>query len=128
MSGIADAIRAASAPCIYVCNIAAQPGETDNFSVADHVAVLEQHIGSGVIDSVLCNNAYPAVSELAKTHYIPFGTADKERLGNYRVYAADLTDGERPWRHDPKKLARLIFRAQASFADQRVLSAMPSGD
>ena len=39
----------------YICNIMTQYGETEQFSDADHVAVLNRHLGSDVIDNVLVN-------------------------------------------------------------------------
>ena len=39
----------------YICNIMTQYGETEQFSDADHVAVLNRHLGSNVIDNVLVN-------------------------------------------------------------------------
>ena len=48
VKGIADALRATSAYKIYICNIATQPGETTDFTVAEHVLALEKHIGRGV--------------------------------------------------------------------------------
>ncbi len=47
VNGIADALRATSAYKIYICNIAIQPGETTDFTVAEHVLALERHIGRG---------------------------------------------------------------------------------
>ena len=41
---LAEALLHARAPKIYICNLATQPGETDNYSVADHVATLFQHM------------------------------------------------------------------------------------
>ena len=38
---IAQAVRASRAVKIYVCNVATQKGETDHYTVDDHVAVLE---------------------------------------------------------------------------------------
>ena len=40
---------------MLLCNIMTQYGETEQFSDADHVAVLNRHLGSDVIDNVLVN-------------------------------------------------------------------------
>jgi len=40
-----DALFASDALKVYVCNVATQHGETDAFTVADHVRVLERHLG-----------------------------------------------------------------------------------
>ncbi len=47
VKGIAEALRATSAYKIYVCNVATQLGETDSFTVADHVLALEQAYRAG---------------------------------------------------------------------------------
>jgi uncharacterized cofD-like protein len=41
---IAKAIEASQARKVYVCNVATQRGETERYTVADHVAALERHI------------------------------------------------------------------------------------
>ncbi len=122
VSGIANAIRASHAPCIYVCNIAMQPGETDGFSVADHVNVLEGHIGRDVIDVVICNDSFPPTDPAWNCNYVPCNEKDHTRMSRYQVIDADLTDNERPWRHDPAKLARAIFSAVAPSAALTPLS------
>lgn len=57
---ILKAIRDSSAPCLYICNVMTQPGETDGFTVGDHVAALVSHIGEGVITYVLANDGMPS--------------------------------------------------------------------
>ena len=109
VSGIPEAIRASNALCIYVCNIATQPGETENFTVADHVRAIERHIGRGVIDVVLCNNVYPPLPPDSNTRYVQFTDEDRTALQRYDLQAADLTNDEAPWRHDSVKLAQEIF-------------------
>ncbi|HEX2908040.1 MAG TPA: uridine diphosphate-N-acetylglucosamine-binding protein YvcK [Phototrophicaceae bacterium] len=108
--GVAEALRATSAYKIYVCNVATQPGETDNFSVAEHVLALEQHIGRGVFQAVLANNSYPRENAGSHTHYVPSAPAHHEILQRYEVRYADLTDTERPWRHDCQKLTGAILQ------------------
>ena len=44
------------AKIIYVCNIMTQPGETDNFTVGDHVQLLNNYLGKRKIDAVILNN------------------------------------------------------------------------
>jgi len=109
---IAQAIRAASAPCVYVCNIATQPGETDGFAVADHVDALDRHLGDGLIKAVVCNDTYPPLDSASKTRYLVLNGNDRARLakGGYALYTADLTDPDRSWRHDPAKLAPVLLR------------------
>jgi uncharacterized cofD-like protein len=108
IKGIADALRATSAYKIYVCNVATQPGETDGFTVAEHVMALERHIGRGVFQVVLANNAYP-VDNQGVTEYVQPAPPYHEILQRYEVRYTDLTDSMRPWRHDSNKLAEAIL-------------------
>ena len=111
---IAEAIRVASAPSVYVCNIAMQEGETDGFSVADHVAVIEDHLGRNFIDVILCNENYPPVDGSSRTKYVPFSDSDRARLSHYALVTSDLTDRTHPWRHDPHKLATALLNVAES--------------
>ncbi|MFC3928692.1 YvcK family protein [Streptococcus caprae] len=52
---IRQALLETPAEVAYVCNIMTQYGETEHFSDADHVAVLNRHLGQDVIDTVLVN-------------------------------------------------------------------------
>lgn len=46
----------AKADKMYICNLFTQPGETDNFTVMDHINVLESYLGKETIDVVIANN------------------------------------------------------------------------
>lgn len=52
---IGKAVVETTAQVVYICNIMTQLGETENFSDADHVRVLHQHLGKSFIDIVLAN-------------------------------------------------------------------------
>lgn len=52
---IRQALLDTKAEVAYVCNIMTQRGETEHFTNADHVAVLNRHLGLDVIDTVLVN-------------------------------------------------------------------------
>ena len=53
---VIDAIDKSYGKIIYVCNIMTQPGETDNFSVSDHVRLINSYLGERKIDAVIVNN------------------------------------------------------------------------
>lgn len=55
-SEVIDAIDESHGKIIYVCNIMTQPGETDNFSVSDHVKLINNYLGKRKIDAVIVNN------------------------------------------------------------------------
>lgn len=99
------AIHASRAVKVYVCNIATQSGETDLFSCYDHVRALEEHIGEDMFDVVLCNENYEG--DLGRTS--KWVRADERSLSDERVYCADLSNEEFPWRHDSIKLAQVLM-------------------
>ena len=66
---IVKAIEASSAPIMYVSNLVTQPGETDGYSVSDHIKVLNEHLGRRKVDVVVSNN----------------GNIDPEIVENYLV-------------------------------------------
>ena len=54
-----DILRAmanSSGKIMYVCNMVTQPGETDDFTVSDHVKLLNQYLGERKVDVVIANN------------------------------------------------------------------------
>ena len=53
---IIDAIDKSHAKIMYVANMMTQPGETDNFTVSNHVNLLNSYLGKRKIDTVLVNN------------------------------------------------------------------------
>lgn len=102
---IQNALRASKAAKLYVCNIATQAGETDHFSVEDHVQALEQHIGAGIFTHILANNNYTA-NLGAKSEWVK---PREPRALNHSLILADVVDETQPWRHDSTKLARVIL-------------------
>lgn len=52
---IGEALCQTTAQVAYVCNIMTQYGETERFTDADHVRVLNRHLGERFIDTVLVN-------------------------------------------------------------------------
>jgi len=98
------ALRVSKALKVYVVNIATQYGETSGFQVSDHVLALEEHVGQGLFDIVVCNNGY----ERELPHGVEWVKID-ETARQYPLYPADLVDDEQPWRHDSAKLAQVLM-------------------
>ena len=99
---LADALRATRALKFYVCNVASQPGETDGYTCGDHVRSLEKHIGSRLFDIVIANNWFQATLP----EYLSFIRVEPDLEEEYSIYATDLVDREKAWRHDSQKLAQ----------------------
>jgi len=102
---IARAIRASRAVKVYVCNVATQKGETDGFSVGDHMEAIQGHVGRDVFHYVLANDNFD-VGLNPNTELVPL---NYDAEGSYQVIPADLIDPHTPWRHDPQKLARHLM-------------------
>ena len=41
---------------VYVCNIMTQPGETENYTVSDHIRTIHNHAKRQIIDICLVNS------------------------------------------------------------------------
>jgi uncharacterized cofD-like protein len=112
--GIVDAIRASSAPRIYICNVATQTGETDQFGVREHMVRLREHAGDA-FPNVLANDRY----NLAQP---PAGNAEWVQLPppeaalDFRLFTGDVVDTARPWRHDAAKLAQRVIEVYAELS------------
>ena len=50
VNGVAKAIKESKAIKIYVNNIMTEPGQTDDYSVQDHIKAIIEHCGDGLID------------------------------------------------------------------------------
>ena len=112
--GVADAVRRAAAPRVYVCNVMTQPGETDGFTAADHVRALVAAAGPGLLTHVLVNTRAPTNAALRR-RYEAEGSrpvaADLSRVENLglRVVGEALMSEEELLRHDPARLAAAVM-------------------
>lgn len=64
---IVEAIDNSEAKIMYVCNMMTQPGETDDFTVTDHVKMLNGYLGQRKVDLVIANKGKIA-PDLAKKY------------------------------------------------------------
>ena len=115
VGGVADAISQSDAVKLFVCNIMTQPGETDDYSVSEHICEIFKHAGGKLFKYCLVNSepAAPAILE----RYISRGAkpvredADEVRGLEVEMVSAPIAAGYNNLaRHDPDKLAREIIR------------------
>src|SRR5213083_150757 len=109
VEGMVEAIKASAALKLYICNLAAQPGETDGYGVQDYLRVIREHVGANLFDFVLVNsnNAYAPTGGQEPVIFRP---ADTARHPEVRFIAADVVNVRKPSHHEPDKLARTIMR------------------
>jgi uncharacterized cofD-like protein len=113
VEGMISTLKKAKAPKVYICNVATQRGETDGFSVADHLEALENHVGGDVFDYVLVNsNLNFALPPSAQTAGARFVTFDRDRVVKHgvRVVMSDVVDESLSSHHDPAKLSRAVMK------------------
>ncbi|MFM6377031.1 MAG: uridine diphosphate-N-acetylglucosamine-binding protein YvcK [Microcystis sp.] len=114
---IRQALAQVTVPRVYVCNIMTQPGETDNYSVADHLRAIEGVCEERVFDAVLAQRTAPSPQSLqlyAQEHSHPV-FLDREEVGKmgYRIVLANVMAEDEVTakvRHDPQRLARVLWR------------------
>ena len=114
---VADAIQASPAVRILVANLMTEPGETDHFSVLDHLLMIERHLGRQLFDCVIYNTM--PVPETLGAGYgergaapIVTGTFELSALERFGIRAIGVPlVSEHPAgkiRHHPERLAAAI--------------------
>ncbi|HET8632230.1 MAG TPA: gluconeogenesis factor YvcK family protein [Thermomicrobiales bacterium] len=107
---IAQAVRLAAAPAVYVCNVATQRGETDRFGAADHVRALREYVGDDFVDYVLVNDDFGEAGKIRPGWGVEAvgldGLADLP--GGATILRRPLVGPATPLRHDPAKLAAAL--------------------
>lgn len=72
IGNVGQAVCETKAEVVYICNIMTQKGETERFSDADHVKVLNQHLKKNFINTVLVN-----------TETVPADYMDRQKYDEY---------------------------------------------
>ena len=112
---LVKSIKKSPAPKIYICNLFTQPGETDNFTVSDHIKILENYLGSRTINAVVANNNM-LNNELVNIYQtkeqkdpVELDVDNLKKL-NIEILADNLAKiKDSVYRHDSLKTAYLIF-------------------
>ncbi|SDW46308.1 conserved hypothetical protein, cofD-related [Marininema mesophilum] len=114
VQGMADAVQASSAKKIYICNVMTQAGETDGYTAADHVEAIYRHVGKGLFDVVIANDAMPPLA--IQQRYAAEGAApvvlDRDRIRELGcdTVATNLLEARDFLRHNASFLSRCIMR------------------
>lgn len=115
VDGVAATLSAVRGTRVYVANLMTEPGETDHYSLADHMAAIQEHTGFDLFDYVLVNRASLPAGALRR--YAADGAApiDAQRgpLDAFRarlVYAdlAAVTECGQKIRHEPAALGHAL--------------------
>lgn len=111
---VKEAINASKAPLMYLCNAVTQPGETDNFTVSDHVKMLNSYLDRD-IDVVIASNTKIS-KEMAKKYEteeqkepVEIDYENIEKVGVELIEGDLLTIDDNTLKHDSLKLSSLIL-------------------
>ena len=112
---VIKAIDESKGKILYVCNMFTQPGETDNFTVSDHLKVLNNHLGKRKIDVVITNDGKIPKKYIEKYHREEEKDPviiDKENINkmNVKIIKDDFIKlRDKGLKHDAIKLSLRIF-------------------
>lgn len=114
---IADAIAISQVPRIYVCNIMTQPGETDGYSVADHIRAIDRACGRPLFDAVVVQGKVPSAKSLIRysqenSYPVVLDREAVTQLGR-RIVIANVMDEDKNTgliRHNSQRLAGMLLR------------------
>ena len=105
--GISAAIKESKSAKIYVCNVATQQGETDGYSVTDHVESLQKHTYPTVVDCVLVNDTPKNLRPRFLGQPVE---EDGRKLHHVKQVYVNLVDDNHPVRHDSTRLAEATLK------------------
>jgi uncharacterized cofD-like protein len=104
-------------PCIYVCNIMTQPGETQGYTVSDHIRAIDAACGQQLFSAVLVHKKALSPQSLIRyaqenSHPVFLDREAVAQLGR-RIILANVMDEDEETglvRHNPQRLAGVLLR------------------
>jgi uncharacterized cofD-like protein len=121
---LGDEVCRSRAKKVYICNLMTQAGETHGFTASDHVKALYEHMESAFINTILVNNEeVPQDIQLRYNEELADPVFyDVQRLFELgiEVVHADIAYQENgAIRHDPKKVAKIIYNLLLTETNKR---------
>lgn len=114
--GMTDAIVNAKGIKVYVSNIMTQLGETTDYSAADHLQAINEHVGQSIMDFIILNeeNITVHISDYYHKNNMTVVESDRDRLNDMGVNVLnhkDLVsiDQRGAVRHNNNILAEMIY-------------------
>lgn len=108
-------LKEAKAPIMYLCNVVTQPGETDDFTVSDHVKLLNRYLDKKKVDAVIASNT-KLDKEIAKKYEteeqkepVIIDYEELEKVGVELIEDDLIIVEDNILRHNSLKLSSLIF-------------------
>lgn len=112
---VEEVLNESKAPIMYTCNIVTQPGETDNFTVGDHVKLLNRYLDKKKVDVVIASNT-KIDDEMAKRYEsqeqkdpVLIDYDEIKKIGVELIEDDLITIDDNTLKHNSLKLSSLIF-------------------
>jgi len=111
---ITETIVKSNALKMFICNVMTQPGETDNYTVSNHLQAVYEHVGQDLFDYVIVNNG--EIPPQVQRKYAEKGAKavhldmDEVTKRGYKVIADQLVLFRTYLRHDAEKLSQHIYQ------------------
>lgn len=112
VNGVAKAIKESTAIKVYISNIMTEPGQTDNYGVAEHINAIIEHCGKGIIDYCIYDTG-EIVPEIIKKYNMDGQEIVEQNIDKIKGIKflqrniATVSDGF--IRHDPSLVATSII-------------------
>lgn len=128
VEGIPEAIQASPAVKAYIVNLMWQPGETIEFTAADHIGAIREHARVPLIEYAIVNSR--PISEDMRNRYASQQAMpveiDMDRLAGMGVtiVGRDLLREEEKVRHDPEAIAAVALELAEEGRRRKLRKAM----
>ena len=112
VNGVAKAIKESSAIKVYISNIMTEPGQTDNYGVAEHINAIIEHCGRGIVDYCIYDTG-EIIPEIIKKYNMDGQDLVEQNIDKIKGIKflqrnlATVADGY--IRHDPSLVASSII-------------------
>jgi uncharacterized cofD-like protein len=112
---VKETLNTTKAPIMYLCNIVTQPGETDNFTVSDHVKLLNRYLDEKKVNVVVASNTKvdDAMAKRYETEEqkdpVLIDYDELEKIGVELIEDDLITIDDNTLKHNSLKLSSLIF-------------------
>lgn len=112
VNGVNKAIKESTAIKVYINNIMTEPGQTDNYSVADHINAIIEHCGQGIIDYCIYDTG-EIIPEFIKKYNLEgqdIVEQDVDKVKGIKFLQRNLSMVDSEYiRHDPNLVATSII-------------------
>lgn len=115
VNGVAKAIKESTAIKVYISNIMTEPGQTDDYSITDHINAITEHCGTGIIDYCIYDTG-EVIPEYIKKYNMEGQDLVEQDINNFSKIKgikflqrnlSVISDGY--IRHDPNLIATSII-------------------